>query len=181
VDRAHFSGMNRKKAQQNTFPYTVVEAALCDVFGIGEDGLTNFRSKLRHLKNIGVPRDLPRPGSGKKIQLTIDQAFQLAFAICLELYGMTPKLAANVGPDLVASVRWMSAGPHGDFYAVFTRRSVEPEPMVELGMGYGILSSLEHLQAKLKDELVDWGTDALLVLNVSNLMRKVKKELKDVS
>jgi len=166
--------MNRKKAQQSTLPYSAVEAVLCDVFGIGEDGFKSFRARIRHLRNIGVPRNLPQPGSGRKIQLTLDQILQLAFTLCLEQYGVTPRLAADIGPDIAASIRRMRAGnPHDDFYAVFGRGNEPPEPMMDRSMSYVLLPDLKQLQQRLEDEFVNRREDALLVLNVSNLMLKI--------
>ena len=174
--------MNRNKAQQSTLPYTAIEAALCDVFGIGEDGLTNFRSRIRHLRNIGVPHNLPRPGPGRKIQHTLDQTLQLAFALCLEQYGVMPRLAADIGPDIVASVRWMRAGwsnPSDDWYAIFTRTTLPPDSVADLGMSYLLLPGLEQLQQRLEERFVDWKDDAVVVLNVSNLTRKVEQAFKE--
>jgi hypothetical protein len=167
--------MNPKKAQQNTFPYSTVEAALCIVFEIGDDDLVNFRSRIRHLRNIGVPRDLSRPGSGRKTQYTYDQVLQLSFALCLQEYGVRPELAANFGPDIASCARWPPRGSD-DLYAVFRRVTQPREPttgMIELLFGF------EQLQRSLKEQFVDFEQNARLVLNASNLMRRVEQALKE--
>jgi hypothetical protein len=128
---------------------------------------------------------MPRPGSGRAIWLSIEQILQIAFALLLEQYGVTPRLAADFGPRIAASlqVRWSS--PDEDLYAVF-RRQTEPQQLGPLMEGeeipdlnFVLLRGFEELQLWLKKQFVDFKQDARLVVNISNLMRRVHQTLKN--
>jgi hypothetical protein len=70
--------------------YKDVELALAVMFSVGEDEIGAFRARLRHLRNIGVPR-LPKVGSGTQITYTRRHAFELAIAFQLGVCGVSPK------------------------------------------------------------------------------------------
>jgi hypothetical protein len=180
-NEAYFGVMARKKAQQSTLSYANVERALMRAFDVDEGDLLSFRGKIRHLRTLGVPSDMPRPGSGKTIQLTLDQVLQMAFALCLEQYGVTPRLAADFsGPYLAASVRLSHRGV--DIYAVFRRVTQPQQPTTALDLselGFVLLLGFEELQQWLKQQFVDLKQDARLVVNVTTLMRRVEQALKE--
>jgi hypothetical protein len=170
-NKAQSIGMKRKRTQSVTYPYSTVEDALIIVFVLDADDITNFLARIRYLRNVGVPHNMPQPGKGKPILLSIDQIMQLSFALCLEEYGVTPKRAAEVGPSMAMAVKWMRiANPHDDIYAVSGHGD---EPQIILG--------LERLQAWIKDEFTERKGDALIVLNASNLMRRVEQTLNEVN
>jgi hypothetical protein len=175
--------MARKKAQQSTLSYSNIEKALMRVFDVDDSDLLSFRGRIRHLRTLGVPRDMPRPGSGRAIWLSIEQILQIAFALLLEQYGVTPRLAADFGPRIAASlqVRWSS--PDEDLYAVFRRQTQPRQPGPTLDeipdLDFVLLRGFEELQLWLKKQFVDFKQDARLVVNISNLMRRVHQTLKN--
>jgi len=94
--------------------YKHVEAALARAYNVGESQLKAFRARLRHLRNLGIPR-LPRVGTGT--QLTYTQAHLLVFVAALELetIGLSPKDAAGVVDGLrdklaASYARWAARG-----------------------------------------------------------------------
>jgi hypothetical protein len=183
-NEAHFGVMARKKTRQSTLSYANVEKTLMRVFDIDEGDLLSFRGRIRHLRTLNVPRDMPKPGSGRQIWLDNNQVLQIAFAILLEQYGVTPRLAADLGPRLAASlhVRWVRPDVE-DLYAVF-RRATQPREqgstMMEIpDLDFVLLPGFDELQLWLKKQFVDFKKDAQLVLNITNLMRRVEQALKE--
>ena len=110
-----------------------------------------------------------------KIEYSLDQVLEVAFALTLEQYGTTPRLAANFGPDIVHSIRLTRIrNPRDDFYVILERAAVPPGLP---SLGYMLMPGFEQLTFWLKDRLVDREDDALLILNASGLMRKVEQAL----
>lgn len=83
--------MERKK--QPAYQYKHLELALANVFDVSMVVLPAFRARLRHLRNLGVPTN-EKPGSGKAITYSRDNAIQLLIALEVELFGLPPKFAA---------------------------------------------------------------------------------------
>ena len=162
--------MPRNKPQQ-TLPHSVVEDVIVQVFDLVDpDDLTNFQARIRHFRNIGVPRNLPQPGSGRRITYTLDQVLQLGFALCLGQYGVMPRVAADIGPALAQTIRMMRIGnPGDDVYAVLGRGGDGA------GLVYTLLPNIEQLKQTLEEQFAGHKEDALLVLNVSNLTRKIEQ------
>src|SRR5437660_355977 len=80
--------------------YQHVEAALVEVGKIAPADLGAFRARLRHLRNIGLPR-LPKTGSGQHITYTRRQALEMMIAVELEKVGQTPRRAALLATSIV--------------------------------------------------------------------------------
>jgi hypothetical protein len=156
--------MNEKRAQR----YSIVEAALCDVFGIEPNGIKPFQARIRHLRSIGVP-NLPRSGSGKWIEYSFDQILEVAFALCLQRYGVTPRIAAEMGPAIAKTVGWMGAGSHheNDVYIIL-------EPSKSSSLSCEFVPGLDLLKRKIDARCED---DALLIMNASSLVRKIEQAL----
>jgi hypothetical protein len=79
--------------------YGDLETALAKVVGIKIKDRRAFRAKLRHLRNIGLPR-LPRPGSGQPIAYSRHQALEMLIALELEKIGQAPKNAALLAQSI---------------------------------------------------------------------------------
>jgi hypothetical protein len=73
--------------------YRDLENALVAIFRVPEEGLGAFRARIRHLRNIGVPK-LEKVGSGTQLIYTRKQALEMVLAIELELSGISPRLVA---------------------------------------------------------------------------------------
>lgn len=102
--------------------YGDVETALAAVLEVAPNRMGAFRARLQHLRHIGLPGGLVKPGSGKKIAYSQGQALEMLLALVLEELGQSPKAAA----DLTASIIRLSPyrqelanhDPRGDMYAV---------------------------------------------------------------
>ena len=141
--------------------YRHVEIALADVFDVRPKGMPAFRARLRHLRNIGLPR-LPQPGSGRKISYTRRQALEMLIALELLNVGQTPRNAALLAESMV---RQSPYGQHEgeDSYAVFS----EKKP------GYITFVGLKAFNEMLQKP----PTDVFLVLNISGCVRKLDPAL----
>jgi len=154
--------------EKNAKRYSVVEAALCDVFGIEPEDIKPFQARIRHLRAIGVP-NLPRSGSGKWIEYSFEQILEVAFALCLQRYGVAPRIAAEIGPDIAKTVRRMGPGSHHDDIYVI----LEPSRSSSL-MSWEFVPGLALLKFKIDSRCED---DAVLIMNASSLVRKIERAL----
>jgi hypothetical protein len=164
--------MKSKRAQSVTYPYSTVEVVMFNVSALDvPDDIPNIQARIRYLRNVGVPHNMPQPGKGKPIRLTLDQIWQLSFSLCLEEYGIQPKRAAELGPSMAMATKWMRvANPHDDIYAVSGHGGDEPQ----------IILGLERLQAWIKTSFTERKEDGAFLLNASSLMRRVEQELQRV-
>ena len=148
--------------------YKHVEVALAEVIGIGPNDMPAFRARLRHLRNIGVPR-LPNPGSGQPIAYTRQQALEL-LALELETVGQAPKKVETTlqKEELVRLAKTIvRQSPYGkykgkDCYAIFT----ESRPGVTLA--FGLRAFVEFMKS---------APEVFLVINVSGCVRKLDPAL----
>jgi hypothetical protein len=140
--------------------YREVEAALAEVMHIGPKGMGAFRGRLRHLRNIGLPR-LPKSGSGRAIYYSPRQALEMLLALELENAGQTASKAALVAESIV---RQSPYGQHDgqDCYVCV----VKERPGYT--MMYGKKAFLEFLNT---------APDTFLVINVSGCVSKLNPAL----
>src|SRR5215831_13325989 len=96
------SGRGRKRcdAMQVTsnepeIRYKHVEAVLSRIFKVSAEGEGAFRARLRHLRNMGIPK-LPKPGSGAQIGYTRQHLIQMIIALELSALGIAPRHAADL-------------------------------------------------------------------------------------
>jgi hypothetical protein len=141
--------------------YKHMEYALAEVMNVKPEDMGAFRARLRHLRNIGVPR-LPNPGSGQPIDYSRNQALELLVALELEKVGQAPKQVALLAGTIVQQ------SPYGrykgrDSYAVIT----ESRPGVTMALGLRAFS-----------EFMRSAPDVFLVINVSACARKLDPALK---
>ncbi len=69
--------------------YGEVEDILARLHKIQDRDRKAFRAKLRHFRNLGVP-PLPKVGSGTKISYSLDDVYELFFALELTQCGLSP-------------------------------------------------------------------------------------------
>ena len=152
--------------------YKHIEAALAEVMNVKPKDMGAFRARLRHLRNIGVPR-LPNPGSGQPIGYSRRQALELLIALELEKVGQAPKKVALLADSIMQNKAALVAGtivrqtPYGtykgrDCYATVS----EFRPEVTLAFGLKAFS-----------ELMKSAPDVFLVINVSACVRKLDPAL----
>jgi len=189
-----FIRMNGKKTQQNVFPYGVVEAALAEVLSIEPERMKAFRARLLHLRNLGVPSVLAKPGSGRKIAYSLRQVLEMLFALVLEDGGFTPRGAKTIGPKMMRafeskrSRRAQEGLAEEDIYfSTVTRTAVgwggstsDKIIEVEPSSGYGFVTCVGfgELTHYLENNLKHSNTSFLI--NASVLVAKMEKALTTV-
>jgi hypothetical protein len=77
------------------FRYVHVEAALAQVLSVPSEKRLAFAARIRHLRNIGIPRGLSKPGSGQKIGYHGWQVMHVLTCLLLELHGHSPASASK--------------------------------------------------------------------------------------
>ena len=77
--------------------YGEIEAAIAQVLEIKSAGVPALRARLRHLRNMGLPK-IPNPGSGRKVSYTTFQAMEMLIAVVLEYGGITSRNAVKLTP-----------------------------------------------------------------------------------
>lgn len=102
--------------------YGDVETALAAVLKVEPKRMGAFRARLQHLRNIGLPSGLPKPGSGRQIAYSNRQALEMLLALVLEELGQSPQAAAVLSASIVRlSPYRQDLAKHdqqGDMYAV---------------------------------------------------------------
>jgi len=69
--------------------YGEVEDTLARLHNVQDKDRKAFRAKLRHFRNLGIP-PLPKVGSGTKISYSLDDLYELFFALELTQCGLSP-------------------------------------------------------------------------------------------
>jgi hypothetical protein len=143
--------------------YKHVEAALADIAGVQAKDVGSFRGRLRHLRNIGLPR-LPASGSGKHITYSRRQALEMMIAIELENIGHIAHRAAAISESVV---RQSPYGQHEgkDCYVI-------PSPPSEERPKYTMLYGIDNVCKFMKS-----SPEIVTVVNVSALIRRLDAAL----
>jgi hypothetical protein len=184
--------MSAMKAQQTAYAYGAVEAALVEVLGIEDDALKAFKGRVRHLRNLGYPSGLPRPGPGRRIEYSFDQAMEMLVTLWLQHMGVTPRMAVGVGPGIVQLFKLISAGhmPHSPFSTPSQRehraegRDIYIVIKGKRGGPSGDAPTLEDMTFSFwtgYEDLIMQGLkgldDGAILVNASGLVRKMEEAL----
>ena len=136
--------------------YKHVEAALAEVANAKPKDIGAFRAKLRHLRNIGLPR-LPSPGSGQPIAYSRQQALEMLLAMELGKMGQAPKSAVLLAQSIARQAPY---GQRAGKDCYVTLSAAEPRYTTAFG-----LSGLSKMMAT--------APDVCLIINVSACVRKL--------
>jgi hypothetical protein len=140
--------------------YGQVEAALADVMDVRRKDMPAFRARLRHLRNIGVPR-LPRPGSGQMVEYSRQQALEMLISLELEKIGQAPKQIALFAPTIVRQSPY-EPGSDNQCWAVLNKT----KPWVNMAWYWdGFL------------ELLQSADDVFVTINVAACIKKLDAAL----
>jgi len=85
------------------YRYGQIEAALVEVFNVPGSAFGAFRAKLRHLRNIGVPK-IAKVGSGKQVRYTRENAIEMLLALEFVALGIAPRYAATYAAGGTAKI-----------------------------------------------------------------------------
>jgi hypothetical protein len=133
---------------------------LAEVAGVEAKNMGALRARLRHLRNIGLPR-LPQTGSGQPIAYSRRQVLEMMIALELEKVGHAPKSAALLAGSIV---RMSPDGQHEgeDCYIVV----VKGKPSYQMVHGWNGFM-----------EIMRPAPDVFSVINVSGFVRKLDPAL----
>jgi hypothetical protein len=170
--------------------YSQLETALARVYGADEIAQAGvFRGRLAHLRRLGIPVGI-KPGRGRHIEY--DETMVWQWALCLEL--------CEFGVDPIAIVelvekRWRDSLLGGfknaaaeadrkkDTYLVITVRQMSAkwsdEPNVGGMVTIGFLEE-KDLGLSLPHRLSTARPHRAMVINVSNLLRKLHRQIDKV-
>jgi hypothetical protein len=154
--------MMRSKSELGPLRYKHIEGALADVLNVEPKAMGAFRAKLRHLRNIGLPK-LPSPGSGRHIEYSRRQALAVLIALELEKVGQSASQAALIAQSMVRQ------SPYGqnegkDCYAYVS--------VIEKRRDYTMVDGVEGVK-----EMMEKAPEVLLLLNLSACVRKLDPAL----
>ena len=87
--------------------YRTFETILVELHAIGPEGLAAFRSRLRNLRDIGVP-DVRKPGKGARVTYRLEDLFEAHLGLNLEQFGLPPQRVKTVIEGVRA--KWLLHG-----------------------------------------------------------------------
>jgi hypothetical protein len=186
--------MTGTKSQQTAYAYGAVESGLAEVLGIEPHALKAFKGRVRHLRNLGYPTGLPRPGSGRKIEYSFDQIMEMLFALFLQHTGYTPRIAIGLGPGILRLFKLIRDGlapktalaasdaeletylrEGADIYIAIKGKRGGPAgdfPTLE-DMTFSFWIGYDRLEQGLRGML----DDGAIIINASGLVQKMKDAL----
>ena len=138
--------------------YKDVETALAELMNVRPTDMGAFRGRLRHLRNIGLPR-LPQSGSGRAINYSPRHVLAMFLALQFEEAGQTAGNAALVAESIVRQL------PHTDGEDCYVC-------IIKEQAGYTMVSSKKAFL-----EFLNSAPDAFLVINISGCVKKLKSAL----
>ena len=144
------------------FRYGQIEQALVDALRIEPGDIGAFRARLRHLRGLGLP-NVTRPGSGRTVDYTWQQAFEMLLALELENIGKAPRIAKLVAESIGRMTGTTRAGIANEYIVV------EPS----LAAKYEILTGEEQFRRWLTSS----APRGFSVLNLSACIRALDAAL----
>jgi hypothetical protein len=86
--------------------YRDIESVLAELHGVTPDDRGGaFRSRLRVLRDMGVPR-VDKPGRGSRVSYKFSDLWEMHLALLLERFGLPPAFVKFVLEDKVGWRRW---------------------------------------------------------------------------
>jgi hypothetical protein len=119
--------------------YGQFEKALVQTFAVGEANLDAFRARLRHLRNLGIPK-IPKQGSGITAIYRMEDLFSTFIALALQTLGSGPARSAQIATFSVRNFKKLKSSKQDSFLVVmhtsetreeFVGRLLKSAPTVE--------------------------------------------------
>jgi hypothetical protein len=141
--------------------YSDVENALKDVLRIKQPDVGAFRARLRHLRNLDLPR-VAKAGSGRAADYSSNNVLEMLLALELENAGVKPERAATVSQSMVR----LFAKHHGkDCYVAVDKERP----------GYSMMHGKKGVS-----DFLDRAPDAFLMVNISGCVRRLDDALSKI-
>jgi hypothetical protein len=123
--------------------YKQVEEVLAEIFEIEPDRHKAFRARLRHLRNIGIPADLPKPGSGAQVDYSRDHVLEMLIALEITSIGIAPRHTTYLTRMLRVGEMFASVlEKDNEFYLIIYQDEDEPIFKIDQLNDQGILQSV---------------------------------------
>lgn len=151
------------------YRYGQVEAALAKILVLRSAELETMRTRVRHLRKLGVPR-LVGAGSGRHLEYNWRQALEMAIALQFVSVGQAPRYAAELAHSVMRQTRAQAvveAPPQGDMFATVQPFAHRPKVWIAYGQ-----QSLQELCRRLVTTV-----PAISVVNVSACARRLSEAL----
>jgi hypothetical protein len=114
--------------------YRELEAALLQLHKIKPANVRAFRSRLRLLRDIGVP-NVVKPGKGSQVEYGFEDLWQAHMGLSLGIFGFPPlrvKYVTDKRDDWVEYVRDLEVEVLADIWIGITRQQVFTESLDKL-------------------------------------------------
>ena len=85
--------------------YRNIESILAELHGVTPDKRGAFRSRLRFLRDMGIPR-LEKPGKGSRVTYKFLDLWEMHLALLLDRFGLPPAKVKSVLEERVAWLGW---------------------------------------------------------------------------
>jgi hypothetical protein len=157
--------------------YRVVEAILADLHEIQPAQISKFRSRLRVLRDMGVPT-VDRPGKGSRVDYKSEHLWEMHLALHLERFGLPPtrvgRVAFDAGHSWMREMRSLKARSEID---VWCRMSWDFDPSTGSSHLSREIGPLERLTRHIRYQEDQQQQTSLAVfgfLNLSKLTREIE-------
>jgi hypothetical protein len=164
--------------------YATFEATLADLHRVKPKDLKAFRSRLRVLREMGVP-GVDRPGKGATVEYTFEDIWEAHLALSLESSGLPPAKVSVVikatkggkAASLLEEMRQKEVSKFQDIWANVLLVGFQTD--ARLTRVLPILGTLRYIFSVLKeDEHDSEGIDlAYNLINLSRLTRNCERAL----
>jgi len=151
------------------YRYGQVEAALAKMLAVRPAEIETMRTRLRHLRKLGVPR-LAGVGSGRQLDYSWRQALEMAVALQFVSVGQAPRYAADLAHSVMRQARMravVEAPAKGDMFATVQPFAHRPKAWIAYGQ--------QSLRELCRDLVT--GIPAVSVVNISACARSLSEAL----
>ena len=138
--------------------YRFIEDALARLHGVPNDGRSAFRSRLRVLRDAGVP-SVKKVGKGARVDYSFSDAFEMHLGLHLEHFGYPPahvKFVVGSSRKLLVTFKQLSGelledGKYGDVWMLISFQRQKEGILHSEGNVRVSLDLIEDMMAGLKE------------------------------
>jgi hypothetical protein len=187
VDRVAPREASEKLRAAERLRYQDIEKALTALQRISPQGIAAFRARLRHLRDVGVPAYLPKPGRGRVIDYSSMDALEMFLALRLENLNQPPMIVASLANQMMIGY-WHDAaaemaGKLDDLVVIIFPSDVQPQDYSHV-IGTRWFSSFPPVLffrgVGRMPELEKYLPDEISRINVSAVARRIFNALEKV-
>lgn len=159
--------------------YRTVEAILADLHNIRPEALGAFRSRLRVLRDMGVP-NVSRPGKGARVAYELYDLWEAHLGLHLETFGLPPSRVrfvveeARVG-DWFNDARVRENSTRGDAWARISLSDLHQGAKPDKARGFGDIQHIsEHAEFLTFTETTPMPAMMMGLIDLSKITREIE-------